>query len=107
MSDSKTLLMLGLPKGSLEKATCSLFDKAGFKITMSSRSYKPVVNDPDIEARLVRAQEMSRYVEHGFFDCGSRCLLEQSSFYSFFLLNAQRALDKAFQSGLIRGIRLP
>lgn len=70
MSDSKTLLMLGLPKGSLEKATCSLFEKAGFKITMSSRSYKPVVNDPDIEARLVRAQEMSRYVEHGFFDCG-------------------------------------
>jgi ATP phosphoribosyltransferase len=70
MSDSKTLLMLGLPKGSLEKATCSLFEKAGFKITMSSRSYKPVVNDPEIEARLVRAQEMSRYVEHGFFDCG-------------------------------------
>ena len=62
--------MLGLPKGNLERATCDLFEKAGFQITISSRSYKPVVDDPEIDARLVRAQEMSRYVEHGFFDCG-------------------------------------
>jgi ATP phosphoribosyltransferase len=62
--------MLGLPKGSLEESTKNLFAKAGWKITTSSRSYKPSIDDPDLDGRFVRAQEVSRYVEHGFFDCG-------------------------------------
>lgn len=62
--------MIGLPKGSLEPATLKLFEKAGFKITKSSRSYKPAIDDPELDGRFVRAQEVSRYVEHGFFDCG-------------------------------------
>ncbi len=70
MSDSTPLLMLGLPKGSLEESTKALFAKAGWKITTSSRSYKPSIDDPELDGRFVRAQEVSRYVEHGFFDCG-------------------------------------
>jgi len=63
-------LMLGLPKGSLEESTKTLFAKAGWKITTSSRSYRPAIDDPELDGRFVRAQEVSRYVEHGFFDCG-------------------------------------
>ncbi len=62
--------MLGLPKGSLEDSTKNLFAKAGWKITTNSRSYKPAIDDPELDGRFVRAQEVSRYVEHGFFDCG-------------------------------------
>jgi ATP phosphoribosyltransferase len=62
--------MLGLPKGSLEESTKNLFAKAGWKITTSSRSYKPAIDDSELDGRFVRAQEVSRYVEHGFFDCG-------------------------------------
>jgi len=64
------LLMLGLPKGSLETATLALFAKAGWKISQSARSYQPTIDDPELDGRFVRAQEISRYVEHGFFDCG-------------------------------------
>jgi len=64
------LLMLGLPKGSLEDSTIALFRKAGWKITKSSRSYKPSIDDPELDGRFVRAQEISRYIELGFFDCG-------------------------------------
>jgi len=64
------LLRLGLPKGSLESATLDLFAKAGWKISVSSRSYKPSIDDPELDGRFVRAQEISRYVEHGFFDAG-------------------------------------
>ena len=70
MSAPKPLLMLGLPKGSLEESTKNLFAKAGWKIAVSSRSYKPSIDDPELDGRFVRAQEVSRYVEHGFFDCG-------------------------------------
>lgn len=63
-------LMLGIPKGSLEEATVDLFAKAGFKIQISSRSYYPSIDDPEIECLLIRAQEMSRYVEMGIIDCG-------------------------------------
>lgn len=70
VSDRKPILMLGLPKGSLEEATKNLFQKAGWRINTSSRSYKPSIDDPDLDGRFVRAQEVSRYVEHGFFDCG-------------------------------------
>jgi ATP phosphoribosyltransferase len=62
--------MLGLPKGSLEESTRSLFAKAGWKITVNSRSYRPTIDDPELDGRFVRAQEVSRYVEQGFFDCG-------------------------------------
>jgi ATP phosphoribosyltransferase len=62
--------MLGLPKGSLEDSTKALFAKAGWKITTSSRSYKPSIDDPELDGRFVRAQEVARYVAHGFFDCG-------------------------------------
>ena len=70
VSENKPLLMLGLPKGSLEESTKSLFAKAGWKIATSSRSYKPSIDDPELDGRFIRAQEISRYVEHGFFDCG-------------------------------------
>lgn len=62
--------MLGLPKGSLEESTKALFAKAGWKITTSSRSYKPSIDDAELDGRFVRAQEVARYVDHGFFDCG-------------------------------------
>ncbi len=62
--------MLGLPKGSLEDSTKALFAKAGWKITTSSRSYKPSIDDPELDGRFVRAQEVARYVANGFFDCG-------------------------------------
>lgn len=64
------LLMLGLPKGSMEESTKSLFAKAGWKINTSSRSYRPSIDDPELDGRFLRAQEVSRYVESGFFDCG-------------------------------------
>ncbi|MGC6424966.1 MAG: ATP phosphoribosyltransferase [Lentimonas sp.] len=62
--------MLGLPKGSLQDATIKLFGKAGFNISVSSRSYRPSIDDAELDGRFVRAQEVSRYVEHGYFDCG-------------------------------------
>lgn len=68
--ENTPLLMLGLPKGSLEESTIQLFAKAGFKITKSSRSYRPSFDDSELDGRFVRAQEVSRYVEHGYFDCG-------------------------------------
>ncbi len=70
MSDSKPILNLGLPKGSLQDATIRLFGMAGFRIQVNPRSYRPSIDDPELEGRFVRAQEVSRYVEHGFFDCG-------------------------------------
>jgi len=63
-------LILGLPKGSLQDATFSIMQKAGFKIEVGSRSYKPVIDDPEIEPRLIRAQEIARYVESGTLDAG-------------------------------------
>jgi len=63
-------LRLGIPKGSLQDATLELFARAGWKITISSRSYVPAIDDPEIECLLVRAQEMARYVETGALDAG-------------------------------------
>ena len=65
-----SLLKLGIPKGSLEKSTIELFEKAGWKIRVSSRNYFPSINDDDIECSLVRAQEMARYVDNGVLDLG-------------------------------------
>ena len=62
--------MLGLPKGSLEDSTIKLFSKAGYQITKSSRSYRPAFDDASLDGRFLRAQEVSRYVENGYFDCG-------------------------------------
>jgi ATP phosphoribosyltransferase len=64
------MLKLGIPKGSLETATIDLFRRAGFNIATSSRSYYPVIDDPDLECMLIRAQEMARYVEDGVLDAG-------------------------------------
>lgn len=64
------ILKLGIPKGSLESATIELLRRAGFNVTTSSRSYFPVIDDPDIECVLIRAQEMARYVENGVLDAG-------------------------------------
>lgn len=69
-SNSRNSLAVGLPSGSLMEPTLQLFARAGFQISGSSRSYRPVVDDPELEIRLLRAQEISRYVEHGFLDCG-------------------------------------
>jgi ATP phosphoribosyltransferase len=63
-------LKLGVPKGSLQDSTVELFARAGWRISVNSRSYYPAIDDPEIECMLVRAQEMARYVEHGGLDCG-------------------------------------
>jgi ATP phosphoribosyltransferase len=63
-------LKLGIPKGSLEKSTIALFEKSGWKISVNSRSYFPDINDKNIECSILRAQEMSRYVENGTIDVG-------------------------------------
>ena len=70
MKETTRKLRLGLPKGSLQESTLKLFRKAGYHITVSGRSYYPVFDDPEIEAMLIRAQEMARYVENGILDCG-------------------------------------
>jgi ATP phosphoribosyltransferase len=67
---NRRILRFGLPKGSLEQATLEKMAKAGFNIQVSSRSYIPYVDDEELEVRLIRAQEISRYVEHGYLDCG-------------------------------------
>lgn len=64
------ILKLGIPKGSLERATIELFQKAGWRITLSSRNYFPSIDDEEISCALVRAQEMARYVESGVLDVG-------------------------------------
>src|SRR5512147_1224145 len=69
-SKRNPVLRFGLPKGSLQDATIEKMAKAGFNISVSSRSYIPYVDDDELEIRLIRAQEISRYVEHGYLDCG-------------------------------------
>src|SRR5437016_11634825 len=66
----KQVLKFGLPKGSLQEATVEKMAKAGYNISVSSRSYLPYVDDEEMLVRLIRAQEISRYVEHGYLDCG-------------------------------------
>ncbi len=64
------LLNLGIPKGSLENATVDLFKKAGWQISISSRSYFPGVDDDELNCKLIRPQEMGKYVERGTIDAG-------------------------------------
>jgi ATP phosphoribosyltransferase len=66
----KEILKFGLPKGSLQEAAIAKMAKAGYHIHVSSRSYAPYVDDEHLVVRLIRAQEISRYVEHGYLDCG-------------------------------------
>jgi ATP phosphoribosyltransferase len=63
-------LKLALPKGSLQASTIRLFERAGYHVSVSERSYYPMVDDPEIEAMLIRAQEVSRYVDQGVLDAG-------------------------------------
>ncbi|CAK8717205.1 MAG: ATP phosphoribosyltransferase (homohexameric) [Candidatus Electronema aureum] len=65
-----SVLKIGIPKGSLEKATIELFEKSGWKISMTSRNYFPEVDDPELSIYICRPQEMSRYVEDGMLDAG-------------------------------------
>ena len=64
------VLKLGVPKGSLQESTIRLFARAGYKITVRSRSYTPTIDDPEISCLMFRAQEMARYVERGVLDAG-------------------------------------
>jgi ATP phosphoribosyltransferase len=66
----KKVLRLGLPKGSLQESTLKLFKKAGYNVSVNARSYYPVFDDIEIEAMLIRAQEMAKYVEDGVLDAG-------------------------------------
>lgn len=70
MAEPSNILKVGLPKGSLFEPTLDLFEKAGYHIRGAERSYRPTVDDPELQVRLIRAQEIGRYVEHGFLDCG-------------------------------------
>ncbi|NJD56217.1 MAG: ATP phosphoribosyltransferase [Nitrospirae bacterium] len=70
MKENRKILRIGLPKGSLQESTLKLFRKAGYHVSVSGRSYYPVFDDAEIEAMLIRAQEMARYVEDGILDCG-------------------------------------
>jgi ATP phosphoribosyltransferase len=70
MSGTTNVLKLGLPKGSLERATLDLMARAGFDVQVAERSYSPSIDDPEIEVVMFRAQEMSRYVEDGVLDAG-------------------------------------
>ncbi len=67
---TQNLLKIGLPKGSLFNPTMDLFEKAGYNIHGADRSYRPSIDDTELDLRLIRAQEIGRYVDHGFLDCG-------------------------------------
>jgi ATP phosphoribosyltransferase len=69
MSEER-ILRIGLPKGSLQKPTLEKMAKAGYNVSVSSRSYIPYVDDSELTVRVIRAQEVSRYVDHGYLDCG-------------------------------------
>ena len=69
--EKNKILKLGLPKGSLQEATFRMFKKAGFNVSLpNERSYSPSINDVEVKLVLLRAQEMSRYVQDGALDCG-------------------------------------
>lgn len=65
-----SVLKVGIPKGSLEKATIALFEKSGWQIKMMSRNYFPAIDDPELSVSICRPQEMSRYIEDGMLDAG-------------------------------------
>ncbi|HHT9135126.1 MAG TPA: ATP phosphoribosyltransferase [Candidatus Avalokitesvara rifleensis] len=63
-------LILGIPKGSLQQSTCEMMQRAGFVVRISDRSYYPAIDDSELQCRLIRPQDMSRYVEKGIIDVG-------------------------------------
>ncbi|MCP4366035.1 MAG: ATP phosphoribosyltransferase, partial [Planctomycetes bacterium] len=63
-------LVLGIPKGSLQKSTCEMMQRAGFVVRISERSYYPSIDDDELQGRLIRPQDMPRYVEKGIIDVG-------------------------------------
>ncbi len=65
-----TKIKLGIPKGSLQESTLKMFEKAGYRISADARSYFPTIDDEEIEVVMLRAQEISKYVESGVLDCG-------------------------------------
>lgn len=69
MTDDERLLRLGVPKGSLQETTRMLFERAGYNLRISGRSYYPDIDDPQMQCILIRPQEMARYVEQGILDC--------------------------------------
>jgi ATP phosphoribosyltransferase len=69
MTDNDRLLRLGIPKGSLQETTRTLFERAGYNLRISGRSYYPDIDDPQMQCILIRPQEMARYVEQGILDC--------------------------------------
>ena len=69
MTDTATRLRLGIPKGSLQETTQKLFQRAGYDLRISGRSYYPDIDDAEIQCILIRPQEMARYVEQGVLDC--------------------------------------
>ncbi len=70
LSQNNALLRIGIPKGSLQDSTVDLFARAGYKLVINDRSYFPQIDDPQLQAVMFRAQEMSRYVEDGVIDIG-------------------------------------
>jgi len=93
------VLKLGLPKGSLQEATFKMFRKAGFNVSVSERSYFPSIDDAQIEPVLLRAQELSRYVQDGALDCGitgADWILENNSAVTLVsdLIYAKQSLNK-------------
>jgi ATP phosphoribosyltransferase len=91
------ILKIGIPKGSLEQSTLDLFARAGFQITVSSRSYYPSIDDPELKCMLIRNKEVSRYVENGILDCGlcghDWVVENQSSVVEMAELNYSKATD--------------
>lgn len=69
MTDTAPRLRLGIPKGSLQETTQKLFQRAGYDLRISGRSYYPDIDDAEIQCILIRPQEMARYVEQGVLDC--------------------------------------
>ena len=69
MSQETPVLRIGIPKGSLQDTTQKLFERAGYDLRISGRSYYPTIDDPEIQCILIRPQEMARYVAQGILDC--------------------------------------
>ena len=97
-------LKIGLPKGSLQEKTFEMFQRAGYRITVGSRSYFPRIDDPELEVVLLRAQEISLYVEDGVFDCGitGKDWIEEngSKVHGFIVLAVRRTPNYQAEKGL-------
>ena len=96
-------LKIALPKGSLQDSTVELFRKAGYNVYVSSRGYRPTCDDDDLELFLIRAQEIGRYVNDGFIDCGitgrdwiyeNRADVEVLTSYPQFIANRETMQDE-------------